>query len=425
MWKKVLSIGLLILVVLSAGCVGEGTGETGTSQENVIKIGVVADLSGPLSYTGVSVKNNLEIAKEDINNYFKKEGLPYQVELYVEDTRTDPKIALEKIQTLKSKGVNVIIGPTSSGEVKNIRSFTESNKIIAISPSSTAAPPLIGVTSPNQKKYLFRFVASDDLQGQAIAGEVSSLNLKHVVIIYRGDAWGKGLSNKIKKNLPDAGVTLEESIEYPSNPSPSDWSPYLSKVESEVKTLSDQYGKENVGVIAVGFKELATMFSQIPDDSFLWEVKWVGSDGTVKSDKLEELKDRLSRVGFWSTIFESFGPDAEKVKEKYAQKFGGSPDAYGLISYDALWVASLAQAEVIQENGKYDPDLMVVKMKEVIDKYNKGEYGQKPVTGDITLNKFNDRASGDYAIYKVTKNGWEKVGVWKFDTKTVEWIENP
>ncbi|MDK2987380.1 MAG: branched-chain amino acid transport system substrate-binding protein, partial [Methanothermococcus sp.] len=99
MWKKVLSIGLLILVVLSAGCVGEGTGETGTSQENVIKIGVVADLSGPLSYTGVSVKNNLEIAKEDINNYFKKEGLPYQVELYVEDTRTDPKIALEKIQT--------------------------------------------------------------------------------------------------------------------------------------------------------------------------------------------------------------------------------------------------------------------------------------------------------------------------------------
>jgi branched-chain amino acid transport system substrate-binding protein len=58
-------------------------------------------------------------------------------------------------------------------------------------------------------------------------------------------------------------------------------------------------------------------------------------------------------------------------------------------------------------------------------KGSKGEYGQKPVTGDITLNKFNDRASGDYAIYKVTKNGWEKVGVWKFDTKTVEWIENP
>lgn len=64
------------------------------------------------------IKNVEEGSIHRTYNYFKKEGLPYQVELYVEDTRTDPKIALEKIQTLKSKGVNVIIGPTSSGEVK-------------------------------------------------------------------------------------------------------------------------------------------------------------------------------------------------------------------------------------------------------------------------------------------------------------------
>jgi len=69
-----------------------------------IRIGVLVDLSGPLATYGNDIKNTLEIAKEDINAYFKEKGLSYKVEFYVEDTRVDPKIALDKVQALYGRG---------------------------------------------------------------------------------------------------------------------------------------------------------------------------------------------------------------------------------------------------------------------------------------------------------------------------------
>ena len=88
--------------------------------EEEIPVGVLVDLSGGLATYGNDIKNTLEIAKEDINAYFKEKGLPYRVEFYYEDTRADPKITLGKVQALYGRGIKLIIGPMGSGEVKNI-----------------------------------------------------------------------------------------------------------------------------------------------------------------------------------------------------------------------------------------------------------------------------------------------------------------
>ena len=413
MWKKIVGLGIVILAIIMAGC---------TNEEKVIKVGTLVDLSGPLSTYGIDIKNNLELGKEDIEKYFKENNMPYKVEILTEDTRLDPNLALQKIQLLKGKGVNLFIGPMSSGEVKTVLPYTLSNKIIVISPSSTALPPLIGATSPEQKRYLYRFVAIDNLQGEAIASLVADMDITDVVILYRDDAWGKGLSEETKKNLQKYNVNIIDYIGYPSNPSPTDWSPYIAKLEECVKKAVDSKGKDKVGVIFIGFEEGATLFSQIPDDSILLEVKWFGSDGIARSDKLLELKDKTAKVGMYSTVFESEGPQ-EYVK-RYSERFGGTPTSYGIISYDALWVLTMAYVETLESNnGRYDADIMTEKIKEVVQKYNNGEYGVKPISGKIVLNEFNDRASGNYAIYTITEEGWIKAGIWRYDTKSVEWIK--
>ncbi|HIQ38380.1 MAG TPA: ABC transporter substrate-binding protein [Methanothermococcus okinawensis] len=413
MWKKIVGVGIIILAILMAGC---------TNEENVIKIGALLDLSGPLSTYGIDIKNNLELGKEDIENYFKKNNMPYKIEILTEDTKLDPNLALQKIQLLKGNEVNLFIGPMSSGEVKTVLPYTLSNKIIAVSPSSTALPPLIGATNPDQKKYLYRFVASDNLQGEAIASVVADLGITDVVILYRDDAWGKGLSEETKKNLPRYNVNVIDYIGYPSNPSPADWSPYITKLEEGIKKAVDSKGRDKVGVVFIGFEEGATLFSQIPDGSVLLDVKWVGSDGIAKSDKLLELKDKTAKVGMYSTVFESEGP--QDYVNRYSERFGGTPTSYGLISYDTLWILTMAYVETLESNnGKYDTDIMTEKIKEVVQKYNNGEYGVEPVSGKIVLNEFNDRASGDYAVYKITEDGWIKVGIWRYDSKKVEWRE--
>ena len=249
MWVIPISI-FLILGVFFAGCTektetGETsttpttteTGESSTSttttpaaKETVIKIGVLTDLSGPLTSDGNDIKKTLEIGKDEINKYFKEKGLPYKVELYVEDTQTNPSICLQKVQSLKARGINLIIGPMSSSEVKNIKNYVTSNKMVIISPSSTAIPIMIGFTKPEDKKYVFRFVPNDEFQGKAIAGEIKDMGIKEVVVLYRGDAWGKGLEKAAVENLKKEGINIIDEIEYPSTPEPSDWSPYIQKI---------------------------------------------------------------------------------------------------------------------------------------------------------------------------------------------------
>ena len=425
-WVIPISI-FLILGVFFAGCVEEKKEETTTTttttttpKETVIKIGVLTDLSGPLSSDGNDIKKTLEIGKDEINKYFQEKGLPYKVELYFEDTQTNPSIALQKVQSLKAKGINLIIGPMSSGEVKNIQKYVTSNKMIIISPSSTAIPIMIGFAKPEDKKYVFRFVPNDEFQGKAIAGEIKDMGVKEVIILYRGDAWGKGLKNAAVENLKKEGVTVIDTIEYPSTPEPSDWSPYIQTLENKLQ------GKDpkTTAILAIGFEELATLLSQIKDNSPLLNYKWFGSDGIVDSEKvIKEAKDKAVKIGLYSTIFYGVSDEAKKLEEEYKKRgYGEKPRQYALIAYDALWVGAISYADMLKEAGKYDADTLAAKIKENVEKYTKGDFGVKPVTGDLYLNEWNDRASGNYGIHAVTADGWKLVGIWNYKTGKITWM---
>jgi branched-chain amino acid transport system substrate-binding protein len=181
LWKKLVLV--IAIAALLMACAEE------RPKEVTIPIGVLADLSGPLTTYGKDIKATVELARDDINKYFEAKGKPYRVELFVEDTKVDPKVCLDKVQSLHGKGVRLIVGPMGSGEVKNIAEYVTANKIIIVSPSSTAIPSLLGVTKPEEKKFIFRFVATDAFQTKAIAKEVAELGIKGVVITYIGNAW--------------------------------------------------------------------------------------------------------------------------------------------------------------------------------------------------------------------------------------------
>jgi len=403
------------LLVATQGALGEE-----------IKIGVLADLSGPLATYGKQIKDTLKIAEEDINAYFKERNLTYEVKFYFEDTKADPTIALRKVQSLHARGIVLIVGPMGSGEVKNIKEYVTENKIIIISPSSTAIPSIIGCTKPEEKRYIFRFVATDDLQSKVIADMIKESGIKGVVITYLGNAWGKGLCDEVKNYLEKYGIEVAEVVEYP-DPPPADFSPYIAKIESGVKELLKKYNRSEVAIVAFSYEEVFTIMAQTPKDSVLFDIIWFGSDGCAKSEKAKTVCDRVTRVGLYSTVFESRGPAYENLVKKFKERgFGESPYQYALNAYDAAWVLALAYVELMEEKGKYDPDAMVEKIRQVTENYSKGVYGIEPVSGVIELNEWNDRASGDFAIYYVTsKCEWDKAGIWKFETGKIEWFHKP
>jgi branched-chain amino acid transport system substrate-binding protein len=435
-WKKlVLVIAIAILLMACAGeqpakptpAPKETPKETPAPKETPsapaeveIPIGVLVDLSGPLTTYGEDIKATVEIAKDEINKYFESKGKPYRVKIYVEDTRVDPKVALDKVQSLHGKGVRLIVGPMGSGEVKNIAEYVTANKIIIVSPSSTAIPSLLGVTKPEEKKFIFRFVATDDFQTKAIAREVADLGIKGVVITYVGNAWGKGLNDAAIPLFENYGVEVAGSVEYP-DPPPADMSPYLQSIEEKLNTLADKYGVDKIAVVAFSYEEAYTMMSQAGSDSIALKVMWIGSDGAAKSRKITEMCDRVNAVKMYSTLFDSKGDSYEQLNKTYYAKYGRTTYQYGLDAYDGAWVLALAFAEVYDSKGKFDPDAVAEIMPQVTEKYSKGEYGVTPVSGYIKLNEWNDRASGDYAIWGVENCEWVLKGVWKSEKDEIEW----
>jgi branched-chain amino acid transport system substrate-binding protein len=420
--KLVLVIALAALLMACAGTEQPKPTATPTATPAEVKvpIGVLVDLSGPLTTYGEDIRNTVTIAMEDINKYFESKGKPYKVEIFVEDTKVDPKIALDKVQALHGKGVRLIVGPMGSGEVKNIAEYVTANKIIIISPSSTAIPQLLGVTKPEEKKYIFRFVATDTFQTRAIAKEAQQLGIKGVVITFVGNAWGKGLADNAKPLFENYGIEVAGVVEYP-DPPPADFSSYIATIEDGVNKLIEKYGEDKVAVVAFSYEETYTMLSQVNENSPLLKVMWIGCDGNAYSRKITEMCDRVDKVKMYSTLFESKGETYEQLNKTYSERYGRTTYQYGLDAYDAAWVLALSFAQVYDETGKFDPDKVAETIPSVTEKFSKGEYGVKPVSGYIKLDEWNDRASGDYAIWAVENCQWVLKGIWKSETNEVVW----
>lgn len=405
---------VLVLVTLFAGCVDQ------TGKE--IQIGSLVDLSGPLTTYGEDIKTTVTIASEEINRYFEKEGKPYRVKLYFEDTKVDPKIALDKVMALHTKGVKLIIGPMGSGEVKNIIEYSRSNKIIIGSPSSTAETKYIGVTSPEEKKYIFRFVATDSFQTKAIAKLAQDKGIKAVVITYIGNAWGKGLEEFGRFELQNQGIEVESSVEYP-DPPPADFTPYIATIENDVNALLKNYTSDKIAVVAFSYEEVATMLSQTKDSSVLLNISWIGCDGTAKSSKVvSDIPGKASRVKLYSTVSETRGgKDFDNLNSTYYSQKMAQPKSYGMNAYDATWVFAMAYAEVYDKLGKYDADAMAEAVPKVAGNYSAGKYGVEPVSGEVKFNEYNDRIGSEYRIYEVSDGNWKEIGVWKFTTNEIVW----
>jgi branched-chain amino acid transport system substrate-binding protein len=414
-------VAAMIVTVLIAGCVESGE-KAATENEVEIPVGVLVDLSGPLTTYGEDIKTSATIASDNINKKFEAENKPYRVKVYVEDTKADPKIALDTVMALQAKDVKLIVGPMSSGEVKNVNEYIRSNNIIVASPSSTAEIKYIGVTAPEEKEYLFRFVATDSFQTKGIAELANELGVKAVVITYTGNAWGKGLEEFGKQEFEKQGIEVKDSVEYP-NPSPADFTPYIATIEADIDALMQGYTKDEIAVVAFSYEEIATMLAQTKEDSELLNVKWIGCDGVSKSSKvIEDVPEKASRVKLYSTVSETKGgKEFEDLNSTYYQQMGSSPQSYGLNAYDATWVLALSFAQVYDSESKFDEAAVAKAIPKVAEEYSTGKYGVYPVSGEVKFNELNDRIGSEYRIYAVSDGSWKEIGQWKFTTNEIEW----
>jgi len=135
----------IVLRVIVCGLVVAFIGQAGADQsaqlhsQRVFKIGVLATLTGSGFTLGQDTVAALQIAEEQLEADAISQHGGYRFKFFVRDTQHDPSKALEAIKDLDKRGVQIIIGPQTSSEVKMIKPYADAHNILVISQGSTAS----------------------------------------------------------------------------------------------------------------------------------------------------------------------------------------------------------------------------------------------------------------------------------------------
>ena len=125
----------------------------GNENNNILKVGLLAPLSGEYKELGDSLLYSLQLALDEINDK--------NVQIIPRDSGSnDKKKLIKAIQEIRSQGVNIVIGPINNEDFDEVKKF---NDMVFISPSNIN-PEFqnniisIGVSFESQMFALMKFI---------------------------------------------------------------------------------------------------------------------------------------------------------------------------------------------------------------------------------------------------------------------------
>ncbi|MGB9168975.1 MAG: ABC transporter substrate-binding protein [Nitrososphaeraceae archaeon] len=374
-----------------------------------IRIGALLGLSGISAERGKSQEVALNIAEDDINNNFSKSKINKKIKVTTEDTQRNPDVAVAKLKILIDKDIRIIIGPSTSSELKAIKKYIDESNLDVILISHSSTSPSLSIND-----NIFRFVQNDNNQGKEIANKMLQDKIKVIVPIWRNDTYGNELFNSTKFYFEEGSGIITEGINYKPHKGKFAaslhrtnfimWNKELEKLNMIVSEAVTQYGNKSVGIYIISYDEIIPILIQSQHYRMLGNVSWYGSDGSAMNERLlkhEEAAEFANKTKFLNPLrsMDVENKEFESLEDNMTNKIGKEPDSYDANIYDALWLAALLENGLEQNNTKT--------LKEIASSYS-------GTTGKIMFDEFGDRI-GTYDFWTVMKNittndyTWEKL----------------
>ena len=162
-----------------------------------LRLGVVLDFSGALGEHGPIGRQAAELAMAQINSAGGILGRP--LEIYFADGKTDPAAAVAAARGLLAEHrVHAIVGAMGSASTLALaRQVTIPAHIPTVTPTSTAPE----ISQLDDGDFVFRASASDSAQGAVLAQLVTDEGHAAAAVVYRDDAYGRGLFHSFVQNF--------------------------------------------------------------------------------------------------------------------------------------------------------------------------------------------------------------------------------
>jgi branched-chain amino acid transport system substrate-binding protein len=392
-----LGIAILAATVILSAC-GSNKSETqkgadGNGSGKVVKIGVVAPLSGALTAIGVGIRNGADLAVKQANEAKKIKG--WKIVLAPEDDTATPDVGANAATKLSDdKSVMAVIGTLNSSVAEKVAPILNGQKVVMVSPSNTN-PSLTQGTDPNKKvrpfEYYFRVATTDAIQGPFAANfAYNDAKKRNVVVIHDKKTYGQGLALQFKAQFEKDGgkVPTVETVE----PDDKDFSAVLSRVK-----------RFNPDMIYFGGEYPAASLLTSQADQQGLKVPLMGGDGIFDKTYIDVAKeagegDFATSVGAPTDQL----PTAKAFVDAYkAAGYADPYSAYGAYAYDAANAIIEALSKVLPDQSKID-DALRPKFRQAVQ-----DGSIDGVTGKVAFDEFGDTTTRILTVYKVDGGAWK------------------
>jgi branched-chain amino acid transport system substrate-binding protein len=357
-------------VVVAAAISVAGT----ASAQEVVKIGHVAAVTGPVAYFGKDTENGARLAIDALNaRAVVIGGKKVRFELMAEDDAGEPRQATTVAQKLVDARVNGVVGHQTSGTTIPASKIYYTAGIPQISHSST---------SPKYTQQgfntTFRVVANDTQLGRALGRyAVKAMAARRVAVIDDRTAYGQGLATEFTKGLQQQGGSVV-AREF-TNDKATDFNAILTKIRSTKPDLIFYGGMNAVaGPMLRQMKQLGM------------PIKMMGGDG-ICSDEIDKLSGG-AMADDQVVCAEAGGVEAsgkaalDNFKAAYKKRFGIDVQINAPYAYDAVMVL----ADAMQRAGSTVP-------AKYLPEVAKTRY--KGITGPIAFDQYGDIRDGTLTLY--------------------------
>ena len=350
-YSEILTTAVASIMALSmlAGCGGETAATTGTATESAggaatFNIGAIGPLTGGGAAYGMAVCNAAELAVEEINANGGING--YQVVYNKEDDELNAEKSVNAYNTLKDKGMQILVGSTTSACSIAVSEYTKADNMFQLTPSGSAEDCV---------KYdnVFRVCFSDPNQGIASAQYISDHNLATKVgIIYdSSDVYSSGIYQKFTEE--SAGKNYEiVSAEAFTQDNNTDFSVQLQKAKDAGADLV---------FLPIYYKDASLILTQA--NTMGYAPTFFGVDGLDGILTVDNFDTSLAEGVMLLTPFAADAKDDLTVNfvSKYQEKYGEIPNQFAADAYDAVYIIKQA----IETKG-VTPDMSVSDICEAV-----------------------------------------------------------
>ena len=168
---------LSCLLVTASACSSEsssGSGDGDGKEQETVKIGVLASLTGALESYGKQTKQGFELGLEYATDG-KMEVAGKKIEVVYEDTETKPEVAVQKAtKLLEEDEVDFLVGSSSSGDTLAVLPLAEEyEKIMIVEPAVADS-----ITGSEFNPYIFRTARNSSQDAVAGAAAIAKDGVK-------------------------------------------------------------------------------------------------------------------------------------------------------------------------------------------------------------------------------------------------------